>query len=222
MALFPEVPCLPYPVARALIATGDILLCSGHAAFSKLIQYSTKSPWSHVAVVLWLHNLDRLVVLESVESIGTRMVPLRHYVQDYNGSGQGYHGRVYIARHADWTALPPARMRVFSQWMLDKLGRPYDKAEILEIAVRITAGVLGIPPREVVPNLANICSEYVEEFYRWVGLTIPYDPRGFVAPKDFAEHPAIHFVCEIATTAATLPDTRPVKGETDVPTPSRA
>lgn len=210
MGALPDVPCVPYTVARDLIQTGDLLLCSGHAAFSKLIQYSTKSPWSHVAVVLWMHNLDRIVVLESVESVGTRVVPLSHYVRDYNGSGQGYHGRVYIARHTDWAALPPERMRVFSQWMIDKLGRPYDKAEILNIAVRITAGALGIPSREVVPNLYNICSEYVEEFYRWVGLSIPYDPRGFVAPRDFAEHPAVQFVCEIATTAAMLPTIHPV------------
>lgn len=221
MARFPDVQRLTYAEARNEIETGDILLCSGNAVFSKLIQHTTHSPWSHVAVLLWMRNIDRIVVLESVESIGTRVVPLSQYATNYNGSGQGYHGRVYVARHAEWAMLPPERMRVFSQWMIDKLGRPYDKAEILDIVLRITAGTLGIPPREVVPNFANICSEYVEEFYRWVGLIIPYDPRGFVAPKDFAEHPAVHFVCEIATTADTLPAPCPVEGETDAPTSSR-
>ena len=39
---------------------------------------------------------------------------------------------------------------------------------------------------------AYICSEYAYECYQSVGVTIDYDPAGFVTPADFAKTPAIN------------------------------
>ncbi|MDF2868305.1 MAG: hypothetical protein K0S11_1775 [Gammaproteobacteria bacterium] len=82
---FPDTPIRTYDSLRNQILSGDILLCSGSALFSNLIQQATQSVWSHVAFILRLDAIDRIMVLESVESIGVRTVPLSSYVYDYNG-----------------------------------------------------------------------------------------------------------------------------------------
>ena len=43
----------------------------------------TDSPWSHVGVVFWLKSIQRVLLLESVESIGVRFAPLSKYLSDY-------------------------------------------------------------------------------------------------------------------------------------------
>ena len=68
--------------------------------FSRMIQKSTGSAWSHVGFVMRLDAIDRVMVLESVEPLGVRTVPLRKYLQDYDSRGnKPYPGGVVIARH---------------------------------------------------------------------------------------------------------------------------
>jgi hypothetical protein len=96
-----KIPITHYSQIRSKIRSGDLLLCSGSSIFSKLIQNTTNSPWSHVAFVLRMQAIDRILVLESVESIGVRAVILSSYIQNYNGTDRGYPGKILIARHAD-------------------------------------------------------------------------------------------------------------------------
>src|ERR1700704_554485 len=98
---YPVVPVLPYAALRACLRSGDILLCAGTSPMARMIQGATDSVWSHVGFVMRLDMLDRLIVLESVESLGVRACVLRAYAQDYNGTGRPYPGRVFVARHAD-------------------------------------------------------------------------------------------------------------------------
>ncbi|MEY4441910.1 MAG: hypothetical protein RL442_910, partial [Pseudomonadota bacterium] len=73
---FPLEPTLPYNQAlRKRLQTGDILLCSGSGVFSDLIQQATDSPWSHVALIVRLDAIDRILLFESVETFGVRTVP---------------------------------------------------------------------------------------------------------------------------------------------------
>lgn len=197
---YPAVPCVPYPAIRTQIRSGDLLLCSGSSPMSRMIQAATDSLWSHVGFVLRLDLIDRIMVLESVESIGVRAVPLSHYTADYNGTGTGYPGRVYLARHAVFTQ-EAVQLATFSQGAIDLLGRPYDRQEILGIVARIVAGKLGLPPAAVTPGRAFICSEYCLVCYAALGYQIAYDPRGFIAPNDFAQCPEVAFLWELACTA---------------------
>ena len=183
---FPRLTPKNYDAVRPQLQSGDILLCSGSALFSRIIQKTTKSVWSHVGFVLWLEKINRVMVLESVESIGVRTVPLSHYVRDYKGDGKGYPGRILIARHRDFKSISPKKLNEMSKFAVDLFGYPYDKDEILRIAARIGASVFGFKKGEVKRDREYICSEYAWKCYKKVGLQIPYDPRGFVAPKDFA------------------------------------
>lgn len=182
---FPKLRMEKYELVRPRIESGDLLLCSGSGVFSRMIRGATKTVWSHVAFVLRLEGIDRVMVLESVEPLGVRTVPLSHYVKDYSGNGKGYPGKLLIARHKDFPATSKALNRM-SRFAVDLFGYPYDKEEIVRIAARIGKSLFGFKKNEIKRNREYICSEYAWECYNRVGLDIAYDPRGFVAPKDFA------------------------------------
>jgi uncharacterized protein YycO len=195
---YPNVPIQDYATLRPRIRSGDILLCSGTSVFSQLIQTATQSVWSHVAFVIRLDAINRIMVLESVETIGVRTVPLSSYVRNYNGSGHGYPGRLLIARHADFANVNIGQL---SQQAVDLLGYPYDSEAIAGIAARIGLQQFNVqePNPEALTGRAFICSEYVYACYRSVGIDIPYDTAGFIAPSDFAKDPQIQALSFIST-----------------------
>ena len=196
MEAFPELPIKRYKQIRHHICSGDILLCSGNSPFSTLIQKATGSIWSHVGFVLRVDAIGRIMVLESVESIGVRAIPLSNYVRDYNATGKGYPGRLLIARHRD---VKEENIANLSRAAVDFLGYPYGKEEIIRIAARIGLHSMGISPTEMnlAPQREFICSEYAHACFKSIGITIDYNPMGFIAPVDFARHPLVEMVCYI-------------------------
>lgn len=112
-------------------------------------------------------------------------------------------GRMCLARHRDFAQFAdPAGLARLGHYAVDQLGRPYDHYEIARIAARITMSQLCQPTEcqdlleawsEAGPerDRAFICSEYVWECYRSLGLELAHDARGFIAPKDFAAAEAI-------------------------------
>lgn len=172
------------------VQDGDILLASGTYAFSELIKLGTDSPWSHCALAFRLDSIGRVVVLESVESIGLRAVPLSSYVADYQGDGKPYNGTVVLARSSKVCKLlaDVANIDKVTEFGFDVLGHPYATADIAHIAARIAAGAIGktdnaaLKPRPGV----YICSEFVDACVQKIGLQVPPCNFGFVAPADVA------------------------------------
>jgi hypothetical protein len=104
-AVFSELTPVPYAVAKDQICNGDLMLCSGTGFVSDAIKRATKSDFSHVALVLKLHESDQWLVAESVESHGVRCVALEPgYLQNYMGTGKGYPGKIIIVRHESMPA----------------------------------------------------------------------------------------------------------------------
>lgn len=180
-----NLPTLNYEETKKQIKTGDILLCSGSSLFSKLIQGATKSQWSHVGFLIQVEQIERIMVMESVESIGVRTISLRNYFTDYNGSGKSYPGDILIARHQQFTEV---NIDFFANEAIDFLGYPYDTEAILRIAGRLGMKAFGFSPHSeaIKPHREFICSEYVYACFKAAGIAIPYDPLGFIAPCDFA------------------------------------
>ncbi len=193
---FPNLPIKHYSDIRQTIKSGDILLCSGSAAFSNMIKQATQSVWSHVAFIIRLDAIDRIMVLESVESIGVRTVPLSNYAFDYNGTGKGYPGRLMFARHSD---VAEENIPKLSRTATDLLGFPYNTQEIVRIAARISMNTLGIsePTQDPAPQREFICSEYAHICFQSIGVTIDYNPMGFIAPADFARCARVKPICFI-------------------------
>ena len=71
---------VPYAQLRDSLRDGDIVLCQGRDPFSRLIQWSTKSVWSHVGMVFRVDSLEQVIVIEAVEKIGVRAVALSDFV----------------------------------------------------------------------------------------------------------------------------------------------
>ena len=96
-----------------------------------------------------------------------------------------------LARHRAFKeeAPPDTSLQSLGRFAADLLGYPYDKDEIAKISARIAAGFLPFSKAEkraLKPDREYICSEYVFECYKTLGIEIERDPRGFVAPADFA------------------------------------
>ena len=195
---FPNLIACDYANIRQQIKSGDILLASGSSVFSQLIQHVTGSIWSHVAFILRLDAIDRIMVLESVESIGVRTVPLSSYIHDYNGTGNGYPGKLLIARHDQFNL---AIINNLSQIAVDLFGYPYSTEDIVRITTRIGMNALGLTKNHplIQSHKAFICSEYVYECYKSVGINIEYNQEGFIAPVDSARSSHIAAICAVLT-----------------------
>lgn len=198
--IFPEAAVTDYTAFRPQIEPGDLLLCSGSRPFSRAIQMVTRSPWSHVGFVMPLDAINRVMVLESVESIGVRTVPLSKYLNDYDNNGNSYSGGVVIARHKDFPSTNTAALQKLSQFAVDMFGYPYDNNEIGKIALRIIASTLtGVSGADDIRrDREYICSEYVYECYDSVGITISSN-HGFITPADFANEQQVELQAVLKT-----------------------
>jgi len=191
----------PYEELRPQIRTGDLFLCSGRDAFSRLIRAATRSPWSHVALALRLDEIDRVMALESVARLGVRIVPLSSFVSASSSGRKPYPGRILLARHARFAALAdPARVKRMADFAVDRFGAPFAAAEVVKIALRVALARLELRmPPLLAPTDEFICSEYVARCYEVAGVAIPWDGRGFIAPSDFAADPGLCALAQVQT-----------------------
>jgi hypothetical protein len=199
--IFETMPAGAYADLRPSIRNGDILLFSGREVFSHLIQWATKSPWSHVGFVFRLEAIDRVMILESLSAGGSCTVALSAFVAGTGPHQRPYNGKLLIARHRRFGDLASAaRLRKMSEFAVDRFGAPYSPAEIIKIGVRIALGRLNIRlPPGLRPDDEYICSEYAAACYEAVGIKIPWNGLGFIAPADFATDPDIEPVAVIRT-----------------------
>lgn len=201
---FPDVGEIAYDRVRDDIQSGDLLLCSGSYPFSRILQFATDSCWSHVGLILRLDPVDRVMVLESVETFGVRTIPLSKYLNDFDNAGGAYRGGVIVARHRGFSKAAKA-LGELTRHAIDEFGQSYGSDHITRIALRILmsklprdSGVESLIKELELPELRGgesyICSEYVHECFERAGVSIPRDERGFVAPADFARDAQLDLV----------------------------
>lgn len=168
-------PIVAYATLRPSLRSGDLFFCSGNYQVSELIERVTSSPWSHVGVILISHDINRVLLLESVEDVGVRLAPVSKYLSDYE-NGEPYKGPLVFARR---TGVDEAAAVKMARFGVDQLTKPYDNGEIAEIVARIA---LGVARRET--DGGYICSELVAACYLAAGLNIPSGAGGFTTPED--------------------------------------
>jgi hypothetical protein len=172
---------IAYSNIRSELTTGQLVFCSGRYLFSGIIQKLTKSVWSHVAIIYKDVDLGRVLVLEAEPFVGTRLIPLSKYLEDYKGKRKPYKGRVFIADFE--TPLEEKKMKKAISFGLDELTRPYDNWEIFRIMLRI---LFKKGKRE--KNRNYICSELVHAAFAKAGLSFPMN-NSYISPdeiwKDF-------------------------------------
>ncbi|WP_306590385.1 hypothetical protein [Geothrix sp. 21YS21S-4] len=194
---FPPDPAADYAKIRKDLQNGDVLICSGTGVFSSMIQQATASVWSHVAFILRLDAIDRIMLLESVEPIGVRTVRLSKYLEDYANDGKPYPGGMAIIRNRKFAAVGAKKLTALAQYAVDQFGYPYDKDEIAKMAARILASKVPFTKKQlkkIEPDREFICSEYVAQCYEQVDLEVQWNQLGFIAPSDFAADPNFDLV----------------------------
>jgi hypothetical protein len=191
----------PYKAVRAMVRDGDLLLCSTDHAFARLIKWSTRSPWSHVAMAFRLEEIDRVIVLECVEKIGVRAVPFSNFVAKSPLGAKPYPGKILLARHKGMAAKSrQAPLKRMAEFAFDRLGDRFSQIEMAKIALRIAVSRFDL---RLHPSLAPkdefICSEYVARSFAKLGIEFPWDGRGFIAPADIAADPRVEPVAQVRT-----------------------
>ena len=195
-----EMKPVPYAKARALVQNGDLLLCSATDPFSRLIRWSTKTPWSHIAVAYRIESLDRVMVFEAVEKIGVRTVPLSTFISKTSGGVHPYPGKILLARDQRFEGVDDKKKRAMYDFAFQRLGDRFAPGEIAKIAVRMMLGRMARKmPKMLGAKNEFICSEYVAKCYAKAGLKIPWDGLGFIAPGDFALAPDVQAIAQIKT-----------------------
>ena len=193
-------PPTPYARLRETLRDGDIVLCQGRDPFSRLIQWSTKSPWSHVGMVFRVDSLDRVIVIEAVEKIGVRAVALSDFLSRDSGGTHPYPGKILFVRHDALNGdVSDPRVRELASFAFGRLGCKFAPREILRIAMRIIdARLFGNrkTPKVLLSHDEFICSEFVAGAYDKAGLPVPWDGLGFVAPSDIAADPQLTTVAQ--------------------------
>jgi uncharacterized protein YycO len=191
-----HIPKIQYPLLRDTIEAGDLLFYSGDDDISMLIREVTQSIWSHIGIVFKIENLDRILLLESVESFGVRLIPISRYIkgvgEDMTQNEAKPHARLVVARHIQ---LTEAQIRPLVNFGLDQIAQPYDLDEIRRIMQRIRTG-----EGKAVRDRAYMCSELVFECFEAVGLGFPYHPLGFISPQDIWASEHIKAIAEIEHT----------------------
>jgi hypothetical protein len=95
-----------YPSIRNGIKSGDVILWRGRSLAARIVQWATKSRWSHVGIAVWWGN--RLMVLDAYPFKGTRARPLSHELD----------GAYWLPSDAQWNPRALA-------FALDELDRSY-------------------------------------------------------------------------------------------------
>jgi hypothetical protein len=190
-----------YTDVRAQVRDGDLLLCSTNHAFAHLIRWSTRSPWSHVAMAFRLTEIDRVIVLECVERIGVRAVPFSSFVAKSPLGHKPYPGHILLARHAGMAAKSRRQpLRRMAEFAFDRLGDRFSQLEMAKIALRIVLGRFDVKLHPSLgPDDEFICSEYVAKAFERVGIHFPWDGRGFIAPSDIAADPRVQPIAQVRT-----------------------
>lgn len=174
-------PVTPYDDARYAMRLGDLMLCCAHNLEAWAIERATRGPWCHVGLVAPWRDLDRLMVLESLEPHGCRTVPL-------SGRVAAYGGAVVIARHDGLARAleDPAAARRLTGAMVDRLGQPYGWHDIWRLVAWLATG----RPLDPGAAAAPICSGYVAFGAGLEGVSFAH--AGPVeTPVDIAADPAV-------------------------------
>lgn len=182
-----------YDWMRDELRTGDIVLFSGTGLISMGIQFASRSPWSHVGMVIKDEEWDMLLLWESttlskvkdVESRnqrqGVAIRPLSARIRDYPS------GRVAFRRLLDVEMTSTIRQALIGLRKEIK-GRDYEQSKI-ELMKSAYDGIFG----DNEEDLSSIfCSELVAEALQRMGVLKEHDEQGGYpsneyTPADFAK-----------------------------------
>jgi len=175
-----------YSDIRNDLKTGDLVLFSGRAKFSKLIRFATCSRWSHCGLIVKLPEYDFVTVWESttlsnIEDLatneltkGVQLVALSDRVAKYNGE-------IAIRKLEGDTLTSTALMKLMNLRAQLK-GKKYERSK-MELFKAAYDGPLGHNSEDL---SSVFCSELVAEAYQALGLVSEVKSSNEYTPADFS------------------------------------
>lgn len=181
---------IPYDDARMQIQDGDVLMYRGLSLVSRIIRWTTGSPYSHAGLAVWWNG--RLMVLEAVGK-GVVVTPLSANVRSYHGD-------------VEWFASVEAITAEERQRLVDvaqkELGKEYATWKAVLLGIRRLLGA-GIDRRDAVRRERKLfCSLYVASVYNAIGRDLTKGVSdSFTSPADIARSPLLRRVAALKRTA---------------------
>lgn len=173
-----------YSEIRNNLKTGDIVLFSGRDFVSKLIQFGTRSKWSHVGMIYRIYQLDFVTLWESTtlsdcvdldsgtKRKGVQLTALSDRVRYYDGE-------IAIRQLENPVTLANDRLLELRQKLKSKRYET-SEAELIKSAFDFA----GLNNK---PDLSSVfCSELVAEAYKKLGLLTDRLSSNEYTPSDFA------------------------------------
>lgn len=180
MAPARQIDILPYEGVRSSIRNGDVFMYRGRNLPSRLIQWATRSRYSHAGLAAWWNG--RLMVLEAVGK-GVVVTPLSANVRRYHGD-------------VEWFTcvedIPESDRRRMIEFAQQDLGKEYARWKAIKLGLRILFQK-GEKQRDELRRARQLfCSQYVAQVYNSVGKDLK---RGvtdrFMSPADVASSPLL-------------------------------
>ncbi|OGS93153.1 MAG: hypothetical protein A2061_04385 [Gallionellales bacterium GWA2_59_43] len=197
LAEIAALPVADYRDIRAELRTGDLLFCIGAKPVSRAVQRITHSPYSHVALVVRMLSIDRILLLGAEWPYGVRVVSLSSYLSDWNGSGKPYPGHLVVGRHSGLDLKCDEVLKIFLSELIDVLGQRYSLRRVLRMGLRELAARIGLRFRRLRIKKATVCSEYVHHAMSRLGIKIRWNHKGYILPTDIAADPEVVLVCRL-------------------------
>lgn len=176
---------LSYDDVRKSFRTGDVMLFSGTGFISRMIQFRSGSPWSHVGLVVKSEELDLALLWESTtlsnipdmesgqKRQGVQLVPLSERVAAYDGKVAVRH-IIEPFNNAELAALTAFRSKM--------KGRPYEQDTI-----QLARAAIDWAGTENTPDLSSVfCTELVAATFMEAGRLGRETPSNEFDPGDFA------------------------------------
>lgn len=168
-------PPVEYDEQRSLIKNGDVLMYRGRSLESRIIQWATRSRYSHAGLAVWWNN--RLMVIEAVGK-GVVVTPLSTNIIGYRGDLEWFTSVDEIPEDLRVRMVELAQLELgkeYAFWRAVILGfsrlfqRDVDKRDRLRREGRL------------------FCSHYVAEIYNAVGRDLKKGVSDrFMVPADIA------------------------------------
>jgi len=174
--------------------TGDLILYHTQKWYSWIIQFLTKSRYSHISIILkqptWLDEtlIEEYYVLESVLStenkIGVRITPFKSVYEDYkNGMG-----RLYVRKLS--TSIPQQELQEkIKKWYHTILSAPYD-TDLMDWLKAYQEEATVIEDADKLKGYQRTdkfwCSALVSYIYVKCGLLNDKVPWTLITPNDYS------------------------------------
>jgi hypothetical protein len=174
------VSTIEYDEERLRIRNADVLMYRGHSLESRVIQWATRSRYSHAGLAIWWNN--RLMVIEAVGK-GVVVTPLSTNIIGYHGDVEWYTSVDEIPEDLRLRMVEIAQIELgkeYALWRAMLLG--FRRLFQRDVATRDTLKREG----------QLFCSHYVAEVYNAVGRDLKKGVSDrFMAPGDIASSPLL-------------------------------